>query len=132
MTRTTLLGALVGALSLGAGGFLLAQEKLTLTTPVYQDVGAAEFRPWTLYLKRAAADGGAEIVSVLREVNSGTATFKPSGKTVTCHYAGADAEALIVALNKADLRTNTLERRVITRCQQDGKLGAGIISGSPE
>jgi len=125
MKRYTL--GLVVALGLLAG-FVGAQEKITLSTPVYQQAGVSEFRVEGLYLKRAHPDAPAEIRAILREV-SGTA-FVEHGRVLVCRYDGAEADALIVALNKANLSTTSLEKRVLQRCQADGKLGAGTITGS--
>lgn len=80
---------------------------------------------------RADADSpanNAEIRATLREVSG--STFIANGRTLTCIYSGAQAESLIVALNSANLSTQSLEHRIIARCQTDGQLGAGSISGT--
>lgn len=105
-----------------------AQEKITLTVPVYIDPGATEFRVGSLYLNRVAS----EIRAQFNEVEPGTAIFVPNGKTLNCFYAGGPADTLLIALNKANLSTKSLERRVTEQCQADGKLGAGTISGVPQ
>lgn len=107
-----------------------AQEKVTLGTPVYQSAGAADFRVESLYLKRGHPDSPAEIRARLREVSG--STFVENGRDLICRYDGAVAETLLVQLNKANLSTTSLERRVVARCQQDGKIPAGSITGSPE
>lgn len=106
-------------------------ETLTLSSPVGAQVGATEFRVWSLYLKR---DGGsefdrAEIRAIFKEVDA-SGVFVPNGRTITCRYDDTEAETLLVALNKANLSTKSLERRVTERCQADKKLGAGSISGT--
>ena len=116
------------------GGAMSGQEKITLSTPVFTEAGATDFRVWSLYLKRAHPDSPAEIRAIYREVSG--STFVANGRSLTCLYADSagvtTAETLIVALNKANLSVTSLEKRVLQRCQQDGKLGAGTISGVPQ
>jgi hypothetical protein len=109
------------------------QEKLTLTTPVFTSAGASEFRLGLLLLVRQTASGQeSHIRAVFAEVTPGTTTFIPGGRTLVCEYEGAVADSMIVLLNKANLTANSLERRVTTTCQTDGKLGPGTISGTPQ
>ena len=123
--------AILGLVALCAAAVVVsAQEKVTLATPVYQSAGVADFRVESLYLKRAHPDSAAEIRAVFRQVSG--STFVENGRDLTCRYDGATADVLIVQLNKANLATTSLERRVTTRCQADGKLPAGSLSGSPE
>jgi hypothetical protein len=110
--------------------FVNAQEKIVLSTPVFVDSGATEFRVASLYLKRAVTPAPAEIQAVFREV-SGT-SFLPNGRSLTCNYIGDEAEAKLIALNKANLSTISLERRITATCQADKKLGSGTITGVPE
>ncbi|HXG72907.1 MAG TPA: hypothetical protein VNJ04_20110 [Gemmatimonadaceae bacterium] len=107
-----------------------AQETVTLATPAYVSAGAVEFRVESVYLKRAHPDSAAEVRGIFRETVAGA--FVPLGRTLTCRYESAAAEALMVSFNKANLSTSSLERRVLAKCQQDGKLGAGTISGVPQ
>jgi len=115
-----------------AGARATAQEKITLSAPVYVSAGVTEFRVESLYLKRSHPDSEAEIRALFREVSPTTFVFVPNGKTLTCRYDGAAADTLIVQLNKTNLAIASLEKRVTQRCQTDGKLGAGTIVGSPE
>jgi len=107
-----------------------AQEKVVLTTPVLVSVGASDFRVWDVYFRRTHPDRLAEIRITFREVN-GTA-FVAGGRSLDCHYEGDVADALIVTLNKINLATTSLEKRITQRCQMDGGLGAGSITGSPQ
>jgi len=107
------------------------QEKLTLTTPAFTGTGA-DFRFWSLVLRRAHPDGPASIVAIYREVSGTPPMFIATGRAVSCAYADAAAETFIIALNKVNLSTTSLEKRVLQKCQADAKLGAGTISGSPE
>lgn len=125
--RQLLLAAL-----LCASAAIYAQEKITLSSPVFVSQGATDFRVWQLVLKRADADdpvnNDASIRATFREV-SGTA-FITNGRTLTCSYSGQAAENKIIALNKMNFSTTTLEHVIIAQCQADGLLGAGTISGT--
>jgi hypothetical protein len=104
-----------------------AQERLILAAPVFTDAGAAEFRVASLYLNLQTS----ELRVTLAEVVPGTPTFKPNGRTLPCFYSDATADGLLAQLNKANFSGVSLERRLTQQCQADGKLGPGIISGTP-
>jgi len=107
-------------------------ETLTLTTPVQVAVGATVFRLWTLDLRRAHPERPAGIRAVFREVDGAGAFLPFGGRSIECRYDEAEAEALLIVLNKANLSTLSLEKRVTQKCQSDGKLGAGAITGTPD
>lgn len=50
---------------------------------------------------------------------------------LTVVYTGPEATALMTALNTANLTTNSLYRRVLTKLATDGKIPAGSVSGTP-
>jgi len=104
------------------------QEKITLSNPVFVDTGASEFRVSSLHLNLQ----GSEIRALFSEVNTGTTTYKVNGKSLVCSYNGAEADALMISLNKMDLRSNSLVRRVTQKCSDDGKIGPGTITGVPQ
>ncbi len=106
-----------------------AQEKIVLNTPVFTGSGA-DFRLLSLLMRRTHPDSPAVIVATYAEV-SGT-TFLAKGRTIVCQYDGSAADTLIIALNKVNLSTTSMEKRVTQQCQADGKLGAGTISGTPQ
>jgi hypothetical protein len=107
-------------------------EKLTLASPVMAVTGATDFRVESTYLKRTHPDAPAEIRVIYREVD-GTGAFIPQGRSIICRYSDTEgADALLASLNTANLTTISLERRITQRCQADGKLGAGTISGTPQ
>lgn len=54
-----------------------------------------------------------------------------NGENKVCSYSGVTATNLIVALNKANLSTNSLQKRCLERLIADGEI-AGTISGSPD
>ena len=105
-------------------------EMLTLAAPVQVSAGVSSFRVWDLKLRRTHPDRPAGILAVFREVD-GSGNFISGGRSVECRYEGAVAETLIIALNKANLSTTSLEKRVTAQCQADGLLGAGVITGVP-
>jgi hypothetical protein len=55
----------------------------------------------------------------------------PNGEVKTFDYSGPTALTLMIALNKANLSTTSLQKRVLQQLVADGKL-AGTISGSPD
>jgi len=55
-----------------------------------------------------------------------------NGEVKTVAYNGVTATNLMVALNKANLSTTSLQKRCLERLIADGELPAGTISGSPD
>lgn len=53
------------------------------------------------------------------------------GKTIFCQYRGAEAIALMLVLNTANLSVKSLHKRTMEKLQADGKLPTGTISGTP-
>lgn len=54
-----------------------------------------------------------------------------NGEIKTAGYQGAAATTLMTQLNKANLTSNSLHKRILTQLIADGEL-AGTISGSPD
>lgn len=54
------------------------------------------------------------------------------GDTITVGYTGAAATSLMIALNKANLSTNSLQKRTLEQLVADGKIPAGSVTGSPD
>lgn len=92
-------------------------EIVTLTTPVV----TPNLTTYTVRAINMDLDVPA-IVIRLRGTN---------GESKTCSYQGVTATNLIVALNKVDLSTTSLQKRVLQRLIADGEI-AGTISGSPD
>ena len=97
-------------------------ESLSLTsaiTPTGPTV--ASYGIWSLYLGR----GEGRIVVVVTD-NNATRT--------TCAYEDTPgnpvATNLMVALNKANLTTASLQKRVLQQAVTDGKLPAGSVTGT--
>ncbi len=93
-------------------------EQIDLTTPIASRGGTAYWQVDNLRLYW----GEARIVIGLVGEN---------GERNTVGYEGAEATALMVALNKADLSVKSLHRRLMEQAVADGKL-AGTISGAPD
>lgn len=54
-----------------------------------------------------------------------------NGQSLTHRWTGQGAENDIIALNKANLSTNSLQRRILNRLTADGVL-SGTISGTAD
>lgn len=92
-------------------------ELLTLTAPLVPP-SVTDYRVTGLSLNF----GGQKITIQLTGTN---------GETLQHSIVGSTAIDLMVALNKANLATKSLQRRVLERLVADGVL-AGTISGSPD
>jgi len=103
-----------------------AQESVVLDNPAAVDPGATTFRPFMIHIELLP---GPRIIVGLQEWSAG---FVDGGKNITCTWTGTEAHSLIVALNKANLSSNSLEKRIMTQAQASGCLGAGTITGAPE
>ena len=53
------------------------------------------------------------------------------GVLVVVGWEGSAATTLMVALNKANLSTTSLQKRVLQQAVTDGKLPAGTVTGTP-
>jgi len=54
------------------------------------------------------------------------------GRKLKIKYEGTQATTLMVSLNKANLSTNSLHKRIFQQLVTDGKLPAGTVTGSPD
>jgi len=50
-------------------------------------------------------------------------------RVIVVQYSGAEATALMTALNKVNLSTQSLHQRVLTKLLADGKIPGGATSG---
>jgi len=92
-------------------------EKLNLTTPKTYPT-TSDWRVDCLTL-----DWGNGIITIrLKGTN---------GEVLTHIYDGSVAPALMIALNKANLTTNSLHKRILDRLVADGVL-AGTVTGTPD
>jgi hypothetical protein len=107
------------------GTVLIAQEKATLTVPIvatvveYEIVGVqiTKFPEWVLHIT-ARDNRGAVIQDRHRGVVSAT---NPTG-----------ANELIIALNKANLSTQSLERRLLMHLVAEGHIPTATVTGTPQ
>lgn len=90
-------------------------EALTLTSPISVTSYTIEF----LWLDWQNAK------IVIRLVDQ-------TGIVSTYQYDGAAATALMISLNKANLTTSSLHKRVLQQLVTDGKLTAGTVTGTPD
>lgn len=97
----------------------LAAEDLTLTTPITKP-SAAKWRLDKLMIDRSAQ----MFTTVFLEPDT--------GETLTCTETGAAAATVIGNLNTANLTSNSLQKRAITRAQTTGCLTAGTVTGTPD
>lgn len=54
------------------------------------------------------------------------------GDKFKCTYTGQAATDLMIALNKANLSTNSLQKRILNQLVTDGKLPPGTVTGIPD
>jgi hypothetical protein len=94
-------------------------ETLSLTTPeVIPAITTTDYKVALLLLDM----DGAQISIHLRGTNGERKEFR---------YDGADATALMVSLNKANLTVKSLQRRILEKLTADGKM-AGAVTGIPD
>lgn len=108
------------AVGLTASGFALghvwATEQLDLTTPI-----------------TAPSTTNYKVTHLAMEWTSGVIDITLAdnqGRTQTYTYNGAEGQALMLALNTANLSVKSLQRRILEKLVVDGKL-IGTISGTP-
>jgi hypothetical protein len=126
MKSKILLG--VAALLL-ASSSLIAQETITLDTPIQAVAGASTLRPGDISI----SDYNQRIDIVYREWSGGA--FVVEGRSVSCSWTIADGSvALMRQLNTADLSNKSLDKRLIELGQSSAHcdIGSGTISGTPE
>lgn len=89
------------------------------------DLTAAVTYPSTTYWRVARLDLNWNQASITIDL------VGPNNERKSHQYIGATATTLMVALNKANLTSNSLQKRVLDRLVSDGVL-AGTVSGSPD
>jgi hypothetical protein len=67
------------------------------------------------------------IVEISVKDNNGVAYNKRYDRTTT-----PTGQTLMLALNRANLTTSSLYKRVLERLAQDGVIEAGTVTGTPE
>ena len=93
-------------------------ERLDLPTPEQAAPGTATWKP------------------ILLHMNWEQATIKigfrgDNGEYTSIGYNGTEASNLMISLNKANLSTKSLHKRIMEKAVADGKL-SGTISGAPD
>lgn len=90
-------------------------EALTLTTP--QSV-----TDYTIDMLKLSWSGASIVVQL----------HDTQGDKHKASYTGQAATDLMIALNKANLSTNSLQKRILNQLVTDGKLPAGTVTGTPD
>jgi hypothetical protein len=123
--RTRILLALLVLFTAGAG----AQERLTLATPVTRPtVTEYRVRALTLYLGEGVTTAD-DRIDIDLDSTTNTGTVDENTQTRRESYGGATANGLIIALNKANLSTRSLQQRIFDRLIADGRI-AGTVTGT--
>lgn len=82
-----------------------------------------------------ASRTGYKIVSLLLGWENQTIAITLRGSdnvTLTFYYTGTEAANLMSTLNTANLSTNSLYKRILTKLASDNYLPVGTITGTPE
>jgi hypothetical protein len=109
-------GLLVVIFGLIAAAALIAQERATLTAP--------EVRTNSAYrVSRLLLDWDTHAIFITL---GGT-----NGEVKTCQYLGATADTLMIALNKANLTSRSLNQRIFDRIIADGCIAATVTGSVP-
>lgn len=93
-------------------------EKIDLTTPFKPDPSVAT----DLTITKVVLDWEGELILI---------TLSKNGVKKHESYKGSEATTLMALLNKANLATKSLHRRILERLIADGRL-SGTISGAPD
>lgn len=93
-------------------------EKIDLTTPFKPDPREAA----DLSVAKLVLDFAGQGIHI---------TLSKNGVKKEVSYNGAEATTLMIALNKANLSTKSLQRRILERIIADNQL-SGVVSGSPD
>lgn len=97
---------------------VFGEEQVDLTTPYIADPREAS----SMTVQFLALDWKTSTIQIKIGYGDITQLFT---------YSGTEARNLMVALNKMDLRTNTLNKRILNKLINDGQI-SGTVSGTPE
>ena len=95
-----------------------APEKITLDTAIMQSAGSKDFVVQDIHLDWRH--------NIIRIRIGETGEFGRSLEIV--EYTGQTARDMMIALNKANMSTKSLNKRIMERLQVDGYLGSGTIN----
>lgn len=131
--------ALVALALFVLGGPANAQEKLTLTTPVARpsivDYQVDEIRirrsDWTIRVELHPNGTATGAPTIACEWVLTTVRCNNGFSDATAPVGFANAEAMVKALNKANLTTTSLEKRVYNQLIADGAFVASV-TGTPD
>lgn len=97
-------------------------EQLDLTTPIPATAATNNYQVDEIHLRRGLVNGAPRIEIQLVANN---------GDLLHHVYHDAEASDLMAVLNRADLSTNSLHKRILDRLVADGALD-GTVSGTPD
>lgn len=106
-------------------------QQINNTTPQAGTAGTAQWKIKRFFPERGWTWNGSALVLDVVASRIDITLIGDGGLTRTHVYTGATADALIVALNKADLVAKSLDQRIFERLIADGKE-AGTIAGTPD
>lgn len=98
-----------------------AEEKISLSSPFQPDTRtASDFNVCGINMENEP--GNIPLVSVRLCAGDIRRNF---------HWTGDTARTMMIALNKANLSSNSLHKRILDRLVQEGRLD-GSVSGTPD
>lgn len=106
-------------------------ESVTLTAPVNAVAATPRWIVRSLLLDRGYTVVGTTITPNPAGSRIKVDLIGEQGHRKSHQWSGASADADIVALNKANLTSNTLNARILARLVTDGVI-TGTASGSPD
>lgn len=103
-------------------------ERIDLTTPI---PSAPRWFVETITLRRGLSCAGGAITAVPPDSAIIVTLIAENGQHKIHQWTGAAADTLILGLNKANLSTNTLNKRVLDKLIADGVI-LGVSAGTAD
>lgn len=104
-------------------------EQIDLAAPVGPTTN--RWRVYSIHLERGVMSDGDNLVLNTTRSFIEVVLVGDNGRTFVHRWTGQAADNNILALNKADLSTNSLERRVLAKLITDGVI-SGAVAGTPD
>lgn len=106
-------------------------ESVTLTSPFGAVAATPRWVIRSLHLERGYVATGTSVIVVPGNSFISVTLIGEQGHTKQHTWSGASADADIVALNKVNLSSNSLNKRILDRLILDGVI-SGTSTGSPD
>lgn len=103
-------------------------ERIDLTTPI---PSAARWFVQSLTVRRGMTASGGVITPNPSDSQITVGLLAENGQVKVWDWTGAPADTLIIALNKANLSTTTLNKRILDKLIADGVI-AGVSAGAAD